>query len=144
MTDRIKTTTDNCSWLEGTFCRLCREVTSPVAEHGRCPTLHGGGCPFAAEKPRYDAVRGELSFHYFVNLRLGRLRDRHLVLCAFEDQGWPSRIVDPLVRDRHGPSNGYWDIVYWLNRAQSPRLIDFSCDGSGCGIRWRLAGAPTR
>jgi hypothetical protein len=118
-------------------------LRQPDAADHRCLALDGGACPFAAAKPRYDRDRGELSLCGVVVLWLDRLRDRHLVLCAFEDQGWPPRIVDPLGGDGHSAENGYSDIVYWLNRPQAPWLIDFSCDGSGHGIGWRLVGIPT-
>jgi hypothetical protein len=101
------------------------------------------GTAFAAAKPRYDRTRGELSVWGIVVMTLDRLRDRHAVLCALEDQGWPPRIVDPLGRDAHSAENGYCDIVYWLNRPQDPWLIDFSCDGTGHGIRWKLVGVAT-
>jgi hypothetical protein len=141
MTDRRKITADNCNWREETFCRLLDLLTlAETANDRRCSELNGRGCPFAAARPRYDSARGELLFCRAVLFRLVRFRDRHAVLCAFEDHNWPPRIVDPLGRDMRSTQNGYCDIVYWLNRSQSPWLIEFSCDGSRHGIRWKLVG----
>ncbi len=76
------------------------------------------------------------------------------VLAAFEEEGWPVRIDDPLppVPDQ-APKLRLHTTVNALNRNQKNRLIRFSGDGRGEGIRWELltpganghdyAGAPS-
>lgn len=61
--------------------------------------------------------------------------EQHLILAVFVEQGWPSRIDDPL------PPKFLLGSVERLHntiRSLNDRLegIRFHCDGSGTGIRW--------
>ena len=63
--------------------------------------------------------------------------EQQLILAAFEEQGWPNRIDDPL------SPKFLLDSVERLHntiRSLNDRLegIRFHCDGSGTGIRWEL------
>ena len=70
--------------------------------------------------------------------------DQVLILAAFEEEGWPDRIDDPLppLRDIN-PKCRLHDTIKWLNRNQEIRLLQFSGDGKGQGVRWKIlvAGA---
>jgi hypothetical protein len=62
------------------------------------------------------------------------------ILAAFEEQGWPPRIDDPLPRrsDRNAKQH-LRDTVRNLNRHQRGRRIVFEADGTGQGVLWSLA-----
>ena len=63
--------------------------------------------------------------------------NQEIILATFEEEGWPSRIDDPLppVGDID-PKRRLHDSIKWLNRNQEMRLLHFSGDGSGEGVRW--------
>lgn len=65
--------------------------------------------------------------------------NQRAVLAAFEEEGWPERINDPLVpapeiaiKERLG------DTIRSLNRNQLEPLIRFRGDGTGKGVLWEL------
>jgi hypothetical protein len=74
---------------------------------------------------------------------------QELVLAAFEEEGWPSQIDDPLpgVMDVD-PKRRLHDAIIRLNRHQRNRVLVFRGDGSGKAIRWgmvahrRVSDAP--
>lgn len=65
--------------------------------------------------------------------------NQETVLMAFEEEGWPPRIDDPLPPLPHlDPRRRLHDTIKALNRKQKHDLIRFMGDGSGEGIRWEL------
>jgi hypothetical protein len=60
------------------------------------------------------------------------------ILAAFQEEGWPLRIIDPL-RQIHGldPRERLHEGVKGLNRGQVERLLVFRRDGTGEGVTWR-------
>lgn len=61
------------------------------------------------------------------------------ILAAFEEEGWPVRIDDPLPPNgEQKPKRRLHDTINSLNRSQKQHLIRFLGDGSGQGIRWEL------
>ena len=57
------------------------------------------------------------------------------VLNAFEDNGWPARIADPLpIRADICPKRRLHDTLKCLNRKQVNGLIKFRGDGTGRGV----------
>ena len=57
------------------------------------------------------------------------------VLDAFEDQGWPTRIADPLAEHPTiCPKRRLHDTLKCLNRKQIDELIKFRGDGTGRGV----------
>ena len=65
--------------------------------------------------------------------------NQQTVLMAFEEEGWPERIDDPLPsRSERTQRRALHDTVGALNRAQVHSLIRFGADGSGEGIRWEF------
>ncbi|MBI3469387.1 MAG: hypothetical protein HY000_40815 [Planctomycetes bacterium] len=61
------------------------------------------------------------------------------ILVAFEEEGWPVRIDDPLppLGDQD-PKKRLHDAINKLNRHQKQRLLRFRGDGTGRGICWEL------
>lgn len=99
------------------------------------------GPPVAtASVPRWDRDRQEL--------RLGGLLvkqfkvpapNQEVILAAFEEESWPVRIDDPLpVHPCLAAKRRLHETITSLNRNQKRRLITFSGDGSGQGVRWSM------
>ncbi len=65
--------------------------------------------------------------------------NQETILTAFEEDGWPPRIDDPLPMV-HGiePKRRLQDTVKSLNRNQRVRLVRFMGDGTGEGVRWEF------
>lgn len=64
---------------------------------------------------------------------------QELVLAAFEEEGWPSQIDDPLPGAMDvDPKRRLHDTIIRLNRHQRNRLLVFRGDGSGKAIRWGM------
>ena len=65
--------------------------------------------------------------------------NQEVILTAFEEEGWPTRIDDPLPpRPEQNPKRRLHDTIKSLNRNQKNRLIRIMGDGTGLGIRWEL------
>ncbi len=61
------------------------------------------------------------------------------ILMAFEEEGWPKRIYDPLPpRPEFDPKTRLRYTIKSLNKNQKNRLIRFTGDGTGEGIRWEF------
>jgi hypothetical protein len=70
--------------------------------------------------------------------------NQETVLMAFEEEGWPPRIDDPLPpQPQLDPRRRLHDTIKALNRKQKQYLIRFRGDGSGEGIRWESVHQPT-
>jgi hypothetical protein len=90
------------------------------------------------ERPTWDEQRRQL--------RVGRVLvkefklpspNQETLLMAFEEEGWPPRIDDPLPPVAQlDPRRRLHDTIKALNRKQKRYLIRFRGDGSGEGIRW--------
>ena len=59
------------------------------------------------------------------------------ILAAFEEEGWPSRIDDPLPpQPEQDSKRRLSDTIKCLNRKQASPLIHFRGDGTGEGVVW--------
>ena len=68
--------------------------------------------------------------------------NQEIILATFEEEGWPERIDDPLPQANGiEPKRRLHDSIKWLNRNQAIRLLRFSGDGSGEGVRWQAIAA---
>jgi hypothetical protein len=68
------------------------------------------------------------------------------ILDAFQEEGWPHHLDDPLPPVHDGyPKDRLRDAIRHLNANQKNRLIRFRGDGTGQGILWELIDgrAPT-
>lgn len=62
---------------------------------------------------------------------------QELILDAFEEEGWPSHLDDPLPPHPNvDPKRRLHDTIDRLNRSQKNRLIRFHGDGTGQAVRW--------
>jgi hypothetical protein len=63
------------------------------------------------------------------------------ILRAFEEEGWPARIDDPLFGGLNGAQakQRLHDAIKRLNASQLHQRIRFHGDGTGTGIWWELA-----
>jgi hypothetical protein len=69
--------------------------------------------------------------------------NQETVLMAFEEDGWPPRIDDPLPPlPQLDPRRRLHDTIKALNRKQKSSLLRFMGDGSGEGIRWEFLSEP--
>lgn len=66
--------------------------------------------------------------------------NQEAVLSAFEEEGWPHYVDDPLppVGDQN-PKQRLRDTIKWLNTNQRNPLIRFHGDGTGERVGWKLA-----
>jgi hypothetical protein len=63
--------------------------------------------------------------------------NQELVLAALEEEGWPSRIFDPLrPRGNIDPKIRLHDTIKALNRHHVYRIIHFRGDGTGQAVGW--------
>ena len=66
------------------------------------------------------------------------------VLAAFEEDGWPARIDDPLPPEaRIDPKRRLHDTIKNLNKNQQTRMVHFRGDGTGEGVIWELSQSPS-
>jgi len=92
--------------------------------------------------PRWDAKRRELRL---AKRLLKRFRvpapNQEIVLAAFQEEGWPNCIDDPLPpKGDLSPQRRLHDTIKALNRkhCQKPPLIHFLGNGTGKSIVWEL------
>lgn len=99
----------------------------------------------SAPKPLWDCQRRELRMGQWVIKRFKLPSpNQETLLAAFEEEGWPLRIDDPLP-PVHGvlSKRRLHDTIKSLNRNQKCRLISFKGDGTGEGICWEPLRATT-
>ena len=92
------------------------------------------------QRPRWDRDRHQLSLgrRLIKEFKLNS-PNQEAVLMAFEEEGWPPRIDDPLVpHPDTEPKERLRNTIKSLNRKQVHRLIRFMGDGTGEAIRWEL------
>lgn len=90
--------------------------------------------------PCWNRERHELRLGEHVVKRFRWLAaNQEMILTAFEEEGWPVRIDDPLPpQPAQDPKRRLHDTVKCLNRNQKHRLIHFGGDGTGEGVVWSL------
>jgi hypothetical protein len=88
--------------------------------------------------PRWDGDRRQLWYRdTLVKWYRQPAPSQETILSAFEEDGWPPRIDDPLpMVDGLDPHERLHDAVKRLNRDQLVRLLVFRRDGSGEGVEW--------
>jgi hypothetical protein len=88
--------------------------------------------------PQWDKQRRELTINGQVIKRYRLPASNQIaVLMAFEEEGWPSRVFDPLQPDGdHDPKRRLHETIKALNRHHRVKIIQFHGDGTGEGILW--------
>jgi hypothetical protein len=91
-------------------------------------------------RPCWDSMRRELRLCGVVVKRYRvPAHNQELILSAFEEEGWPEHIDDPLpARHDIDPHTRLHDAIHRLNGCQTHRLLRFRGDGSGAGVFWEL------
>jgi len=93
----------------------------------------------SARSPRWDLTGGELWLGQQCLWRRTRpAKNLQLILTAFEEEGWPPRIDDPLFGSVSNARDRLHKAVRGLNRSLLVPAIEFHRDGTGQGICWRL------
>ena len=65
--------------------------------------------------------------------------NQEAILAAFEEEGWPSRVDDPLPpQPEQDSKRRLSDTIKCLNRKQTNQLLHFRGDGTGEGVIWEL------
>ena len=68
-----------------------------------------------------------------------RAFNQELVLSAFQEEHWPSRILDPLApHHAQDAKRRLSDTIKCLNRGRENDLVQFHGDGTGQGVVWQL------
>jgi len=102
------------------------QATNPQPEEARVPTW---------DRHRQQLVLGKAIVKEFKV----PAANQEQILAAFQEEGWPVHIDDPLPpRPDQDPKQRLHSTVNALNRNQKSRLIRFRGDGRGEGIRWEL------
>jgi len=121
---------------------LPRALRRAIERHSRAGAFKQSGNTGhgSAGQPCWDAQLREL--------RLGRVlvkqfrqpsANQERILSAFQEEGWPPRIDDPLPPDpEHDPKQRLRTTLKSLNRSQQQALIRFRSDGTGQGILWTM------
>jgi hypothetical protein len=69
--------------------------------------------------------------------------NQETVLSVFQEEGWPSRIDDPLPPVPEGcAKDRLRDTIRRLNASQKNQLIRFHGDGTGEGVLWEVVDHP--
>jgi hypothetical protein len=92
--------------------------------------------------PKWDSDRRELSLNGVILKRFRRTApNQERLLQAFEEDGWPHEMDDPLPRTNGVlPGERLRETIKRLNRSVTPGLIRFGGDGSGERVVWRHLG----
>jgi hypothetical protein len=92
----------------------------------------------ATTMPRWDTTRHQLWYgERLVKWYRSPADSQETILAAFEEDGWPPRIDDPLpMVNGMDPQERLHEAVKGLNRGQMARLLAFRRDGTGEGVFW--------
>ncbi|MEN6451371.1 MAG: hypothetical protein ABFC96_12840 [Thermoguttaceae bacterium] len=88
--------------------------------------------------PRWDSQRRELVVDGQIVKRFRvPAPNQEAVLAAFEEEGWPSRIFDPLIPQGDvSPKRRLHETIKALNSHRLFRAVRFRGDGTGQGVLW--------
>jgi hypothetical protein len=124
----------NLSFPEGT-CFAIMPAGLSLAEQLAADDLR---TRLSATTPVWDPERRQLSWAGIVVKRFrARAENQERILNAFQEEGWPGRVDDPLPPTHTADSQARLrDAIRRLNDCQSRRMIRFSGDGTGTGVCW--------
>lgn len=125
---------------------VSKASTEGVSKNGSGKTNGTGKSAETAQAtvPIWDSERRELRFDDAVVKHYKWVAvNQQAVLCAFEEEGWPPRIDDPLPpHEEQDSKRRLADTIKCLNRKQCHAVIHFRGDGTGEGIIWEIAEIP--
>lgn len=117
----------------------------PSAED-RCPPgePEGNGSARTSIRPKYDAGFRELWWNGVLVKRFRQpALNQETILSAFQEEGWPPRLDDPLPGSREAdPRVRLHDAIKGLNRNQANPCLHFGGDGTGRSIVWTATRKP--
>jgi hypothetical protein len=136
-------------------CRVFRSICSLAINATTCFLLTPQGNAFCDEllgvvecglsnvmavQPHWDAAHRTLMWN---GLLVKRFRtpatNQEVILQAFEEEGWPPRIDDPLPGVVElDPKVRLHDAIKRLNRSRLCQRLRFCGDGTGDGVRWEI------
>lgn len=117
---------------------ICAEGSMLSVSRPRAAINRASATSTRIGRPKWDRDRRQVRFD-------GRIvkefklpsPNQEAVLMAFEEEGWPVRIDDPLTPAANlEPRRRLHDTIKALNRNQKENLLRFMGDGTGEGIRW--------
>ena len=99
-----------------------------------------GSRPDAGQRPRWASERRVLGVGGTIVKRFKWVAvNQQALLCAFEEEGWPPRIDDPLPpHPEQDAKRRLSDTIKCLNRKQTNPLVHFRGDGTGEGVVWEF------
>ncbi len=100
-------------------------------------TLPATDLPLWDLKLRRLMYKGKLVKHFKCPAR-----NQETILSAFQEEGWPLRISDPIPPSKESESKQrLHDAIRSLNRNQTNSVIKFGGDGTGEGVLWCIGNA---
>ncbi|MGO9107942.1 MAG: hypothetical protein ACLP9L_01805 [Thermoguttaceae bacterium] len=110
-------------------------TTGAAAKDLDCNVVNGKRCRHARTTPVFKRETRVLRFRGAMVKRFSpQARNQIAILVAFQNQGWPRWIENPLGnRKECGSEKPLKNAVYRLNLACKSRLIRFACDGDRAG-----------
>ncbi len=118
-------------------------ISSATAAESAEAQLQGEASGAVAQRPspKWDHDHRELRFNGQVVKRYRvPAQNQELILAAFEEEGWPEFIDDPLPpAAEYNPKRRLQVTIKSLNRNQIAPLIRFHGNGNGMQIHWRTA-----
>lgn len=145
-TQTMNETEGLCFVLTDNGLRMARELASVLPDYSG----HMGSLGPSNKNQMSEAILKPTWIESVRELRAGqvllkRFRSKapaqEVVLAAFEEEGWPQRIDDPLAPQPFSESKRRLrSTIQSLNRHQEDPMIRFRADGSGEGIVWKWHG----
>lgn len=136
-------TRKSCFLLTATGRGFARRICTANGEEHHAVRDNGapnGNGKSAGPMPCWDGERRELRVgESLVKQFKLPSPNQEALLMAFEEDGWPPRIDDPLPpQPDQDPKRRLHDTIKSLNRHQKLRLLQFSGDGTGEGVLWTM------
>jgi len=118
-------------------CRM-KDVQSAALTAERLTDVAQRSAITRASKPHWDAAQRQLWFaSAIVKQFRWKAQNQERILLAFQEDGWPRVIDDPLCpAPGQDPKRRLHDTIKGLNRNQQNRLVSFHGNGDGQTIRW--------
>ena len=139
-TTGLRITPESCFVLTELGRECAEQIVGSYSESPHTPLSPSSSLPC------WDAQRRELRVGQTVVKSFQvPAKNQETILAVFQEEGWPSRIDDPLPPVAEiDPRRRLHSTIQCLNRNRKADLLRFHGDGSGTGIRWDRSPALTR